>query len=173
MLHRLPRRAAGVRFRCTPVERLPKTPGSHDAVDPERTRPPPNIGYPDFRVECPPTIECPAGLPIVPRSRGDQSTPSVSSRRSTEASKASLGLCSTVSYFGRRAPHSYLIRWRMGIAAQLLEHTGLRLAEIAARVGYKSEFAFSRAFARARGLSPARFRNRANPTSSVESKYSA
>ena len=29
--------------------------------------------------------------------------------------------------------HSYLIRWRMGIAAQLLEHTGLRLAEIAAR----------------------------------------
>ena len=38
----------------------------------------------------------------------------------------------------------------MGIAAQLLEHTGLRLAEIAARVGYKSEFAFSRPFARAR-----------------------
>ena len=62
-------------------------------------------------------------------------------------------------------PHSYLIRWRMGIAAQLLEQTGLRLAEIAARVGYSSEFAFSRAFARARGLSPARFRNRANSTS--------
>ena len=37
----------------------------------------------------------------------------------------------------------------MGIVAQLLEHTGLRLAEIAARVGYRSEFAFSRAFARA------------------------
>jgi AraC-like DNA-binding protein len=64
-------------------------------------------------------------------------------------------------------PHSYLTRWRMGIAAQLLEHTGLRLAEIAARVGYRSEFAFSRAFARARGLSPARFRNRANSTSRV------
>jgi AraC family transcriptional activator of mtrCDE len=62
-------------------------------------------------------------------------------------------------------PHSYLIRWRMGIAAQLLEHTGLRLAEIAARVGYRSEFAFSRAFARARGFSPARFRNRANSVS--------
>ena len=59
-------------------------------------------------------------------------------------------------------PHGYLIRWRMGIAAQLLEHTGLRMAEIAARVGYKSEFAFGRAFARARGLSPARFRNQAN-----------
>ena len=52
----------------------------------------------------------------------------------------------------------------MGIVAQLLEHTGLRLAEIAARVGYRSEFAFSRGFARARGLSPARFRNRGNST---------
>src|SRR3984893_4496311 len=61
-------------------------------------------------------------------------------------------------------PHSYLIRWRMGIAAQLLEHTGLRLAEIAARVGYKSEFAFGRGFARARGLSPAGFRNQAKST---------
>jgi AraC-like DNA-binding protein len=38
------------------------------------------------------------------------------------------------------------------------------LAEIAARVGYRSEFAFSRAFARAQGLSPARLRNRANST---------
>jgi AraC-like DNA-binding protein len=62
-------------------------------------------------------------------------------------------------------PHRYLIRWRMGIAAQLLEHTGLRLAEIAVRVGYRSEFAFSRAFARIRGLSPARFRNRADSAS--------
>jgi AraC-like DNA-binding protein len=62
-------------------------------------------------------------------------------------------------------PHSYLMRRRMGIAVQLLEHTGLRLAEIAARVGYRSEVSFSRAFARARGLSPARFRKRANSTS--------
>jgi hypothetical protein len=51
----------------------------------------------------------------------------------------------------------------MGIVAQVLEHTGLRLAEIAARVGYKSEFIFSRTFARGRGLSLARFRNRATP----------
>src|SRR5260370_31460182 len=44
-------------------------------------------------------------------------------------------------------PHNYLIRWRMGIAAQLLEHTGLRLAEIASHVGFKMRFAFSVAFA--------------------------
>jgi AraC family transcriptional activator of mtrCDE len=57
------------------------------------------------------------------------------------------------------SPHDYLTRWRMGIAAQLLEQTDLRLGEIAARVGYESEFSFSRAFKRARGVAPVRFRN--------------
>ena len=60
-------------------------------------------------------------------------------------------------------PHSYLTRWRMGIAAQLLEETDLRLSEIASRVGYRSEFSFSRAFKLARGVSPIQYR-RATPT---------
>jgi AraC family transcriptional activator of mtrCDE len=55
-------------------------------------------------------------------------------------------------------PHSYLTRWRMGIAAQLLEATDLRLGEIASRVGYRSEFSFSRAFKSARGVSPIQYR---------------
>lgn len=55
-------------------------------------------------------------------------------------------------------PHSYLTRWRMGVAAQLLQETELRLSEIAVRVGYKSEFSFSRAFKRWRGVAPDRFR---------------
>jgi AraC-like DNA-binding protein len=55
-------------------------------------------------------------------------------------------------------PHSYLTRWRMGIAAQLLEETDLRLSEIASRVGYRSEFSFSRAFKLARGVSPIQYR---------------
>ena len=55
-------------------------------------------------------------------------------------------------------PHSYLTRWRMGIAAQLLEATDLRLGEIASRVGYRSEFSFSRAFKLARGVSPIQYR---------------
>jgi AraC-like DNA-binding protein len=55
-------------------------------------------------------------------------------------------------------PHSYLTRWRMGIAAQLLEETDLRLSEIAPRVGYRSEFSFSRAFKLARGVSPIQYR---------------
>jgi AraC-like DNA-binding protein len=55
-------------------------------------------------------------------------------------------------------PHSYLTRWRMGIAAQLLEQTDLRLRDIASRVGYQSEFSFSRAFKSTRGVSPLQYR---------------
>lgn len=62
-------------------------------------------------------------------------------------------------------PHSYLTRWRMGVAARLLEQTELRLSEIAVRVGYQSEFAFSRTFKRWRGVAPVRFRRGAIPTS--------
>jgi AraC-like DNA-binding protein len=40
------------------------------------------------------------------------------------------------------------------VTAQLLEETDLRLTEIAARIGYRSEFSFSRAFKLARGVSP-------------------
>jgi AraC family transcriptional activator of mtrCDE len=60
-------------------------------------------------------------------------------------------------------PHNYLTRWRMGVAAQLLQETDLRLSEIAARVGYQSEFSFSRAFRRWRGAAPVRFRRIAVP----------
>jgi methylphosphotriester-DNA--protein-cysteine methyltransferase len=62
-------------------------------------------------------------------------------------------------------PHSYLTRWRMGIAAQLLEETDLRLTEIAPRVGYRSEFSFSRAFKLARGVSPIQYRRAAQSRS--------
>jgi AraC-like DNA-binding protein len=58
-------------------------------------------------------------------------------------------------------PHTYLTRWRMGIAAQLLEETDLRLTEVAPRVGYQSEFSFSRAFKLARGVSPIQYRRAA------------
>jgi AraC-like DNA-binding protein len=56
-------------------------------------------------------------------------------------------------------PHKYLTRWRMGIASRLLANTDLRVSEIGARVGYQSEFAFSRAFKRARGIAPTNYRH--------------
>ncbi|HEX6050783.1 MAG TPA: AraC family transcriptional regulator [Gemmatimonadaceae bacterium] len=55
-------------------------------------------------------------------------------------------------------PLGYLGRWRMDLAAQMLRDTEEPVAAVGRRVGYHSEFAFSRAFSRARGEPPARFR---------------
>jgi AraC-like DNA-binding protein len=56
------------------------------------------------------------------------------------------------------APHNYLTRWRMGVAARLLENTNLHLSDIAKQVGYESESSFSRAFKQNRGVAPAHFK---------------
>ena len=55
-------------------------------------------------------------------------------------------------------PLSYLTRWRMDLAAQRLRDTNDAVSAIAHRVGYTSEFAFSRAFTRLRGDAPTRYR---------------
>jgi AraC-like DNA-binding protein len=57
-----------------------------------------------------------------------------------------------------RSPIRYLTEWRMHLAEELLATTDLGVAVIARRVGYDSEEAFSRAFKRARGLSPSHWR---------------
>ena len=55
-------------------------------------------------------------------------------------------------------PLSYLTRWRMELAARHLRDTDKAVSAIARHVGYTSEFAFSRAFSRLRGLPPGRYR---------------
>ncbi len=57
-----------------------------------------------------------------------------------------------------RAPLRYLTELRLALAATLLESTDDSLAELASRVGYASEFAFSRAFKRQHGVAPGSFR---------------
>ena len=57
-----------------------------------------------------------------------------------------------------RSPIRYLTEWRMHLAEDLLSTTGLTIFDIARRVGYVSEEAFSRAFKRERGLSPSHWR---------------
>ena len=60
--------------------------------------------------------------------------------------------------FVGETPLSYLTRWRMELAARHLRDTDDAVGAIARRVGYASEFAFSRAFSRARGDAPGRYR---------------
>lgn|SRR5512146_559891 len=55
-------------------------------------------------------------------------------------------------------PLAYLWRWRLDLAARELRLTGDPVSVIARRVGYESEFAFSRAFSRCRGKAPTRYR---------------
>lgn len=55
-------------------------------------------------------------------------------------------------------PLAYLTRWRMDLAARRLRRTDDTVESVARAVGYSSEFAFSRAFSRARGAPPGRYR---------------
>lgn len=55
-------------------------------------------------------------------------------------------------------PLTYLTWWRMTIASRLLQTTDASMNTIAGRVGYSSEYAFSKAFTRELGVAPARYR---------------
>jgi len=55
-------------------------------------------------------------------------------------------------------PMQYLTRWRMQMAARLLSDGSAKVAAIAVEVGYDSEAAFSRAFKKVAGMSPAAWR---------------
>ena len=55
-------------------------------------------------------------------------------------------------------PMSYLMRWRLQLAAEQLSRGSAKVATVATNVGYDSEAAFSRAFKRETGLSPSAWR---------------
>jgi len=58
------------------------------------------------------------------------------------------------------APLTYLARWRLQLAARLLETTSKTALQIALDVGYGSESTFNRAFKREYGIPPAKYRRR-------------
>jgi AraC-like DNA-binding protein len=60
-----------------------------------------------------------------------------------------------------RPPLAYLADWRMHRGRALLRGGGLRVGEVARRVGYGSEAAFSTAFRRAAGVAPGAYRRAA------------
>lgn len=60
------------------------------------------------------------------------------------------------------APIRYLANWRMQLAKQMMRDGAPNIQEVAMRVGYESEAAFSRAFKRATGTPPAAWRKGAS-----------
>jgi AraC-like DNA-binding protein len=62
------------------------------------------------------------------------------------------------AHFVRETPIHYLTRWRMQLAARLLEQHGYSIAQIAAEVGYDSDAAFNRAFKKCTGFTPGAWR---------------
>jgi AraC-like DNA-binding protein len=55
-------------------------------------------------------------------------------------------------------PLAYLARWRLQLGARRLLSTNQKVVQVAYDVGYESEAAFNRAFRRAFGTPPARYR---------------
>lgn len=64
-------------------------------------------------------------------------------------------------------PMHYVARWRMSVALTLLADEKAPLAELASRLGYASEAAFSRAFKRHLGVAPGAARRRPQPLGGV------
>jgi AraC-like DNA-binding protein len=60
----------------------------------------------------------------------------------------------------REPPLTYLTRWRLALAADLLVSTDSTIAVIASKVGYANAFALSTAFKRVHGESPRDYRDR-------------
>jgi len=90
------------------------------------------------------------------------------------AAEVGLSRSSLVERFTRylaESPIAYLTGWRLRLAAQALTASSKGVADIAAAVGYESEAAFNRAFKRAFGLPPARYRRQSRePASSPGSQ---
>lgn len=60
-------------------------------------------------------------------------------------------------------PMQYLSQWRLQLAAELLASGSAKVSAVGMQVGYDSDAAFSRAFKRSTGLSPAEWRKRRQP----------
>jgi len=82
----------------------------------------------------------------------------------TASSLASRVGMSRSAFFARftelvgEPPAQYLTRWRMHVAADLMADDRLSLGQLAERVGYGSEDAFSKVFKRTMGVSPGQYR---------------
>jgi AraC-like DNA-binding protein len=78
--------------------------------------------------------------------------------RETGLSRSALA--ERFTHYVGQPPMHYLMRWRLQLAARLLADGEAKVSAVGYEVGYDSEAAFSRAFKKAVGLSPAAWRRR-------------
>jgi AraC-like DNA-binding protein len=78
----------------------------------------------------------------------------------TEAGTSRSVLAQRFTLYLGEPPLAYLARWRLQLAARLLETTQRTVMHVASEVGYDSEAAFNRAFKREFGIPPGQFRKR-------------
>lgn len=80
-----------------------------------------------------------------------------------EAGSSRSVVAERFAHFVGQPPMQYLTRWRMQLAASLLADSAAKVGAVALDVGYDSEAAFSRAFKKTVGTSPALWRSRRRP----------
>jgi AraC-like DNA-binding protein len=82
----------------------------------------------------------------------------------TDAGTSRSVLAERFAQFVGQPVMQYLAQWRMQLATRLLEEPGTRkVTAVSEAVGYESEAAFSRAFKKRVGMSPAAWRSRKKP----------
>lgn len=77
------------------------------------------------------------------------------------ATKAGISRSALAERFKKKIgqpPMQYLARWRIQLAARKLADSSAKVVAVARNIGYESEAAFSRAFKRTVGMSPAQWR---------------
>ena len=84
----------------------------------------------------------------------DPSRPWTVASLATEVGMSRSAFVARFNELVREPPMHYLSRWRMHVAVTSVEGGGRLLGELAPRLGYQSEAAFSRAFKRFIGVSP-------------------
>ncbi|MGH8879885.1 MAG: AraC family transcriptional regulator, partial [Stackebrandtia sp.] len=82
----------------------------------------------------------------------------------TEARVSRAWFAKRFSELMGQSPLAYLTQWRMTLAEDMLDQPDATVASTAKRVGYANAFAFSAAFKRVRGVSPAQFSRGIMPT---------
>ena len=75
-------------------------------------------------------------------------------RLAREVAMSRSSFAETFTTYVRMPPMRYLARWRLHLAARLLESGSVNVAQAATAVGYQSEAAFNRAFKREVGEAP-------------------